>query len=780
MELERLQVVIEASLGDFKKKMTAVKQIVNSATGQVKAETDKIKYSMDNMPGNVKTASMDKLREKIKSVNSDLAAMYARMDEIKASKYAELSEMPFTSEPQLDTAVENVLNKDKAYQKLGDSIRKAEQELERYKVTLAETNALQDNNSNKSNKLADVFNRVKSTLSKAKGQTSSFSKNLKGLNLASIPLSKSILKLSTMFKLMALRMVMRAAINAIKKGFVDLAKYSSTFNGTMSQISSVLLQARNSLATAFAPALQALMPIITGVTNAFINAFNTIGMFTARLFGNAVIFTKAKQVTTDYAKSLGGTEKAAKKAGKTLASFDEINVLTQDEDTGVPDASQMFQEVTIPDESISAIDKFKNKINELIEPLRNISFNNLTSAFDRLKEAILPFTNTIFEVLEWAHLNVFIPLANWTVSNILPTFLNALSGALGIISSVIEALKPAAVWLWDNFLQPLAAWTGGIIVRVLGWIDEKLNTIGKWMRDNKSVVEDITLIIGSFAVAWIIVTTAIKAWNTAVLIWNSIGMIASAVTGAFGTAVAFLTSPIGLVIIAIGAIIATIILLIKYWNQVSEVAVATWENIKGIWSVVATWFKENVTDPIRKFFIDCWEGILKWWDEKMSPWFTKEKWMGIMKGVRDGIVESFKNAINAAISLFNNFISWLNEKMRFSWDGLTIAGKQIIPPGSVQLFTIPNIPRLASGAVIPPNNEFLAVLGDQKSGTNIEAPEGLIRQIVREELSGLNVGGQKITINFAGNMSQLIRVLKPYIDDENSRVGNKLVIGGTS
>ena len=43
------------------------------------------------------------------------------------------------------------------------------------------------------------------------------------------------------------------------------------------------------------------------------------------------------------------------------------------------------------------------------------------------------------------------------------------------------------------------------------------------------------------------------------------------------------------------------------------------------------------------------------------------------------------------------------------------------------------IPYLAQGGVIPPNKEFMAVLGDQKSGNNIEAPESLIRKIVREE-----------------------------------------------
>lgn len=52
---------------------------------------------------------------------------------------------------------------------------------------------------------------------------------------------------------------------------------------------------------------------------------------------------------------------------------------------------------------------------------------------------------------------------------------------------------------------------------------------------------------------------------------------------------------------------------------------------------------------------------------------------------------------------------------------------------SIPTFSVPQIPKLATGAVIPPNAEFMAVLGDQKNGKNLEAPEGLIRQIFREE-----------------------------------------------
>jgi hypothetical protein len=80
---------------------------------------------------------------------------------------------------------------------------------------------------------------------------------------------------------------------------------------------------------------------------------------------------------------------------------------------------------------------------------------------------------------------------------------------------------------------------------------------------------------------------------------------------------------------------------------------------------------------------------------------------------------------------------------------------------------------LASGAVIPPNSRFAAILGDQTSGRNLEAPEELIRQIVREESGG------NIAIKFEGTLASLVEVLKPVIDRENTRIGASLISGVT-
>ena len=105
-----------------------------------------------------------------------------------------------------------------------------------------------------------------------------------------------------------------------------------------------------------------------------------------------------------------------------------------------------------------------NKLRSLFEPLQKINLDNLKSSLDRLKEAMRPITSKLFEALEWAYKEIFVPFAAWAIGSAVPAFLDVLSGALAVLNSVLDALKPLGMWLWDNFLQPIAAWTGGVIV----------------------------------------------------------------------------------------------------------------------------------------------------------------------------------------------------------------------------------------------------------------------------------------------------------------------------
>ena len=137
----------------------------------------------------------------------------------------------------------------------------------------------------------------------------------------------------------------------------------------------------------------------------------------------------------------------------------------------------------------------------------------------------------------------------------------------------------------------------------------------------------------------------------------------------------------------------------------------------------------------------------------------------VFKNLWEGIKKGFKAMVNGIISFANVWIDGLNFLLipiRGLIYGIAKAfGSDI----SWDQVAIPHIPALATGAVIPGGSPFLAQLGDQPAGkTNIEAPEDLIRQIVREEN-----GGKNFTITATGSMAQLIRLLRLEIKREDER-----------
>ena len=131
----------------------------------------------------------------------------------------------------------------------------------------------------------------------------------------------------------------------------------------------------------------------------------------------------------------------------------------------------------------------------------------------------------------------------------------------------------------------------------------------------------------------------------------------------------------------------------------------------------------------------------------------------------NGIVTAGKGAVNVLISIVNTLIDLIVAGLNLiqvnipDWVPL-IGGRHF----GINIQNPPHIPYLAQGAVIPPNREFMAVLGDQKYGTNIEAPEDLIRKIVREETAGM--GG-------SARLEQLLEVLIDTV--EGIEVGDETI-----
>lgn len=184
---------------------------------------------------------------------------------------------------------------------------------------------------------------------------------------------------------------------------------------------------------------------------------------------------------------------------------------------------------------------------------------------------------------------------------------------------------------------------------------------------------------------------------------------------------------------------------------------AVWEGIKNIFEGVF-----NAIMKIGESLMNMLYEIITTIADKIKTKFldTFEKLKTAFKNIWDSIVSFIKKAINSIIGTINKMISGVGKginSMISALNGLKFDVPDWVPLIGGEVFSlnipkvsVPQIPMLATGAVIPPNAPFMAVLGDQRHGTNIEAPEDLIRKIVREE-SGRN-NGNGATYHFVAQL----------------------------
>ena len=433
------------------------------------------------------------------------------------------------------------------------------------------------------------------------------------------------------------------------------------------------------------------------------------------------------------------------------------------------------------------VEAMVSKVQELIAPLKEIDFSPLQDSLSRLGQSFSGLGSIIGDALEWSWFNILVPLAQWTIEDAAPAAVDLLASALSVLNEILIALQPLGVWLWEKFLEPIANWAGGTIITVIDLVAKALDKISKWISDNQALVEGITIAILSFMAAWKVVklATIISGIVSAIVAFIASGGLATAVVSALAAAIAFLTSPITLTVVAIGALITAIVLLIKNWDSVKKTALDVWNKIKSIWGDVSNWFKTKVLTPLKDNFQKAVQNIQNGWKNAWNSVksATTSIWSGIkstIKGAVNGIIGFINGMISGLISGINSAIQALNKLSVNIPDWVPSVGGKTFG-FNIKTVTAPKIPYLAKGAVIPPNAPFMAVLGDQKHGTNVEAPLDTIKQALAEVIAEIGgMSGGDINITFTGELAALARVLKPYIDRENRRVGGSLVKGGTA
>jgi hypothetical protein len=301
-------------------------------------------------------------------------------------------------------------------------------------------------------------------------------------------------------------------------------------------------------------------------------------------------------------------------------------------------------------------------------------------------------------------------------------FISSVIDKLPTIEGWVEQLTPMLTDMLSGILAVLPDFVQGLMDIILGFQDAVT-----WGKEHQTLLGLIAIAVGTLTVAIglyqaaealknIAVTAGVAAQGSATV---AMGLhtvatnVATAASSAFGAVMAFITSPITLVVVAIGALIAIIVLLVKNWDTVKEFAIKCWEGIKNAWSKVASWFSTNVTKPIADFFSGLWTGI-KTTFSNVGSWFTniftsavngvKNAWSGIknwfstlLNGVKSvftsigtAIGGIFKSPINTIIRGINSFIRGLNKIKIPNW----------VPAVGGKGFNISTIPLLERGGVL--------------------------------------------------------------------------------
>lgn len=476
-----------------------------------------------------------------------------------------------------------------------------------------------------------------------------------------------------------------------------------------------LAKLKGTLRTAFQPILDFVIPILHSLIDILNTAMGYIARFTSWLFGTTVAASsKAAEALYEQANATKAAGAAAQKAKRQMSGLDEMNKWQSESSGGGGGSSG----------SATKID-FSNEPSKLPE--------GISKVLSVIKDHVLAIGAGL---LAWKIAKKFTKSLKKTLGIVL-----AAAGAVELVKNGLDAWANGVNW--DNLLGMLvgaAAITGGLAL-AFGSIGAAIGL----------AISGITLLV-----------VGIKDWiETGELSTQTFVAIEAGIL-AIGAALAIV---VGWPALVVAAIAAAALAIYKYWDEIAEFFtdtlnsiadffVNTWHDIAEFFSSVLNGIKNvavSVWDAVSGFFIETWEtiseaakkiwgNVSKWFKSTIAPKFTVKYWTDKFSSISSALTSATRAAVSGARDVLNRFIDWVNNKLTWNLGDGVIAdlARSLGVPTSFRLFKIPRIPALAQGGVIPANHAFLSILGDQKQGMNIEAPEDLIRKIVREEAGAGN------------------------------------------
>lgn len=308
------------------------------------------------------------------------------------------------------------------------------------------------------------------------------------------------------------------------------------------------------------------------------------------------------------------------------------------------------------DKATAAYEKFepklqaaKDKLNELGQYASTTfkpAFDKLRESFNKVKDALQPL---IDRVKDWFNNASDPDSVMETLKKGIDDLADGIDNLAGFISTSVDKFKEFKQWCTENktALDLIAVAVGTLTGAIIAY------NVAQAIKNAGGIVEIAQLAATAVGVgALTVAETAHTAAST----------VATVATTAFGAAVNFLTSPITLVILAIGALIAIIVLVVKNWDTIKEKAQEVWNKIVEIWGTVSEWFTTNVVEPIKNKFQELKDNVSAKIDEfKQKFEEIKTKVTEIIDGVKnkfqemkDNISEKFDSVKTKVSDTFNN------------------------------------------------------------------------------------------------------------------------------
>lgn len=696
-----------------------------------------------------------------------------RLDEIRArSKDKTLSPEDRDAAKELIPSVKQEYDDQKArVQGLQTEWNKTKAAVERYTAQLAEAEAELD-------RQKEEAGHIVQQLDEAKNAAGGMGDMIDRAKARMDKLGKRILSLAAS----------ALVFNAISAGFRSLQQLTMKYIKTNDEARQAIAQLKGALLTLAQPLIEVIIPAFTLLVNILTRIITAVAQFVSMLFGKTINQSKegAKALHKE-ASAIGAVGDAADEAAGSMAGFDEINAINTENAKGAGGAGASGDEIA-PDFGDFEPGKYKDIIDELMVYLSGallvigaillfsganipLGLGLMVVGAAMLATAVALNWGTMDKELRATLTNTLVILGGFLI--VIGAIL-AFSGAniplgIGMMIAGAAALTTAAKLNWGEIneelkktitdiavllgvslvvLGAIIAFSGanvplGIGLLIAGAASLAAAAALDWdyvSSHIKEILTAITAVLGTGLLALgailcfsganvplgigLMIAGAASLATAAALNWDK---IVTAIQGPIGKIMAIVSSSLlvlGIILCCVGILPLGISLIAAGAAGLVTVAALNWNAI---------------LDKIKEVV----EGIKTWWDANVAKYLTLDYWKNKGKEIIDGFLDGLKNAWDGLASWFSGVWDNLfsNRKVSVGVNASSSAGNynsgSRIAASALPSIAPASIPALAQGAVIPPNREFLAVLGDQRSGNNLELPESLLRQIVREEAGGI-------------------------------------------